>query len=236
MALPLALVNESAEERVQELKGLPRDHLLVHEVYASLQGEGTHVGMPCVFVRTTGCHLRCRYCDTAHAFHEGRERSLDDVAREVLGFGLPLVLITGGEPLLQPATLPLLERLCDEGLEVLLETSGGVSTKSVDPRVRVILDVKTPGSGEHERNVWSNLERLRPHDELKFVLCSEEDYAFAKALVLEKKLNERCTVLFSPEAEAMDKAWLAERIVDDRLPVRMQLQLHKVIWGEKRGV
>ena len=236
MALPLALVNESAEERVQELKGLPRDHLLVHEVYASLQGEGTHVGMPCVFVRTTGCHLRCRYCDTAHAFHEGRERSLDDVAREVLGFGLPLVLITGGEPLLQPATLPLLERLCDEGLEVLLETSGGVSTKSVDPRVRVILDVKTPGSGEHERNVWSNLERLRPHDELKFVLCSEEDYAFAKALVLEKKLNERCTVLFSPEAEAMDKAWLAERIVDDRLPVRMQLQLHKVIWGEARGV
>src|SRR5690606_8591258 len=155
---------------------------------------------PCVFVRTTGCHLRCRYCDTVHAFHEGRERSLDDVAREVLGFGLPLVLITGGEPLLQPATLPLLERLCDEGLEVLLETSGGVSTKSVDPCVRVILDVKTPGSGEHERNVWSNLECLRPHDELKFVLCSEEDYAFAKALVLEKKLNERCTVLFSPEA------------------------------------
>lgn len=236
MALPLPLVNESAEERVRELKGLPRGHLLVHEVYASLQGEGTHVGLPCVFVRTTGCHLRCRYCDTAHAFHEGKERTVDDVVREVKGFGLPLVLVTGGEPLLQPATLDLLTRLCDDGLEVLLETSGGVSTKSVDPRVRVILDVKTPGSGELERNVWANLERLRPHDEVKLVLCGEQDYAFAKELVLDEKLHERCAVLLSPEAEAMDKRWLAERIVEDRLPVRMQLQLHKVIWGEKRGV
>lgn len=236
MALPLALVNESALERVRALKGLPAGHLLVHEVYASLQGEGTHVGLPCVFVRTTACHLRCRYCDTAHAFHEGTLRALDDVVRDVLGFGLPLVLVTGGEPLLQPATLPLLARLCDEGLEVLLETSGGVTTKNVDPRVRVILDVKTPGSGEVERNVWANLERLRPHDEVKIVLCSEDDYAFAKQLVLEKKLHERCAVLLSPEAERMDKRWLAERIVEDRLPVRMQLQLHKVIWGEKRGV
>jgi 7-carboxy-7-deazaguanine synthase len=236
MALPLSVVNESAEERVRELKGLPKDRLLVHEVYASLQGEGTHVGLPCVFVRTTGCHLRCRYCDTPHAFHEGSERTVDDVVTQVKGFGLPLALVTGGEPLLQPATFALLARLCDEGLEVLLETSGGVSTKQVDPRVRVILDVKTPGSGELERNVWANLERLRPHDEVKLVLCSDEDYAFARQLVLEKKLHERCAVLFSPEAEGMDKAKLAEQIVRDRLPVRMQLQLHKVIWGEKRGV
>lgn len=236
MPLPLNVVNESAEERVRELKSLPKDHLLVHEVYASVQGEGTHVGLPCAFVRLTGCHLRCRYCDTAHAFHAGSERSVDDVAKEVRDLGLPLVLITGGEPLLQPAAFPLLKRLCDDGMEVLLETSGGVSTRHVDPRVRVILDVKTPGSGEVERNVASNLERLRPHDEVKFVLCSDEDYAFAKAFVLEHRLHERCAVLFSPEAESMDKAALADRIVKDRLPVRMQVQLHKILWGEKRGV
>lgn len=236
MPLPLAVLQESSEERVRELKGLPDDALLVHEIYASVQGEGTHVGLPCAFVRTTGCHLRCRYCDTAHAFHDGERRGLDDVAAEVKGLGLPLVLVTGGEPLLQRAMPALLARLCDEGLEVLLETSGAVSTKAVDPRVHVILDVKTPGSGELERNLWSNLERLRPHDEVKLVLCDADDYAFAKELVRERRLAERCPVLFSPEAEGMDPAWLAERIVEDRLPVRMQVQLHKVLWGAKRGV
>ncbi len=236
MVLPLSVLNESAEERVRELKGLPKDHLLVHEIYASLQGEGTHTGLPCAFVRTTGCHLRCRYCDTPHAFHEGKERALDDVVSEVKALGLSLVLVTGGEPLLQPATFSLLRRLCDEGMTVLLETSGAVSTEKVDPRVHVILDVKTPGSGEVERNVAANLERLRPHDEVKLVLCSDEDYEFAKALVLEQKLHERCAVLFSPEAEGMDRAALADRIVKDRLPVRLQLQLHRILWGEQRGV
>jgi 7-carboxy-7-deazaguanine synthase len=236
MPLSLAVLQESSPERVKELKGLDAGVLLIHEVYASLQGEGTHVGLPCAFVRTTGCHLRCRYCDTAHAFHEGARRDVDEVVAEVLAFGLPLVLVTGGEPLLQRAAPALLRGLCAAGLVVLLETSGAVSTEAVDPRVRIILDIKTPGSGEVERNLWANLERLRPHDEVKLVVCDEGDYAFAKDLLKDRSLSERCAVLLSPEAEGMDPAWLAARIVEDRLPVRMQVQLHKVLWGTKRGV
>lgn len=237
MPLPLDILNERPDERVRPLKGLSsREHLLVHEVYVSIQGEGTSVGRPCTFVRTTACHLRCRYCDTAHAFHEGTERSVDDVVGEVEGHAIPLVLVTGGEPLLQPAVHALMSRLCDFGHEVLLETSGAVSTERVDPRVKVILDVKTPGSGEVERNLWENLERLRPHDEVKLVITGDEDYAFARDLVTERRLDERCAVLFSPEAESMDAARLAERIVEDRLKVRFQMQLHKVLWGSRRGV
>ncbi|MFZ9887317.1 MAG: radical SAM protein [Myxococcota bacterium] len=236
MPLPLELIEESPAARVRELKGIGDEHLLVHEVYAALQGEGTHVGLPCVFVRTTGCHLRCRYCDTAHAFHEGRLQEVDEVVSAVRDYQIPLVLLTGGEPLLQSAAIPLLTRLCDAGLTVLLETSGGVSTARVDPRVRIILDVKTPGSGEYARNVWDNLERLRPHDELKFVLCSDDDYVFARDFVRTHQLYERCAVLFSPEASVVDKGRIAQRIVDDRLPVRMQVQLHKVLFGDRRGV
>lgn len=237
MPLSLDVLNEPPASRIAPLKRLSsRESLLVHEVYASIQGEGTRTGLPCVFVRTTACHLRCRYCDTAHAFHEGKERSVFDVAEEVLDYEIPLVLLTGGEPLLQPAVHPLMERLLDAGREVLLETSGGVSTERVDPRVVVILDVKTPGSGEVKRNVWENLERLRPHDEVKFVLTGKDDYAWAKALLERERLFERCAVLFSPEAEGLDPAALAEWIVKDRLPVRMQVQLHKVLWGNRRGV
>jgi 7-carboxy-7-deazaguanine synthase len=236
MALPLEVISESAAARVAALKGLGDDEVVVHEVYASLQGEGTHAGLPCAFVRTTGCHLRCVYCDTPHAFHEGERRNVDDLIKEVRGLRTRLVLVTGGEPLLQRATPALLEGLCDEGLEVLLETSGAVSTERVDERVRIILDVKTPGSGEVDHNLEQNLERLRPHDEVKYVICGEADYDWAKEHVLVHHLADRCAVLFSPEAECMDPTRLAERIVEDRLPVRLQLQLHKHLWGERRGV
>jgi 7-carboxy-7-deazaguanine synthase len=236
MPLPLPVLNERAEERVRELKALPAGRLLVHEVYVSLQGEGTRVGRPCVFIRTTGCHLRCSYCDTAHAFHEGEERTVDDVVREVTAFDIPLVLVTGGEPLLQKEVPALLSALADAGLEVLLETSGAVGTEPVDERVSVILDVKTPGSGEEGRNLASNYGRLKASDEVKYVICDDADYVFAVAHMQQHGLADRCEVLFSPEAEAMQATKLAGRIVDDRLPVRMQLQLHRVLWGERRGV
>lgn len=237
MSLPLEVIQESPAERVRLLRTRrDRQALLVHEVYVSVQGEGTHVGLPCVFVRLSACHLRCTYCDTAHAFHEGQERALDEVVAEVLSHGIGLALVTGGEPLLQKAALPLLSSLAEHGLTVLLETSGAVTTRFVDERVRIILDVKTPGSGEAERNVWDNLARLRPHDEVKFVLCDERDYQFARDILQRYALHERCAVLFSPAAGTFPPATLAERIVQDRLPVRFQLQLHKVLWGDRRGV
>lgn len=237
MALSLEVQNESGAERVRVLRQVSdKSNLLVHEVYVSIQGEGTRTGRPCVFIRTTACHLRCRYCDTAHAFHTGQERSVSDVVSEVVALHIPLVLLTGGEPLLQPASLELMRILCDHGLEVLLETSGAVSTARVDPRVCVILDVKTPGSGEADRNHTENYALLRPHDEVKFVICDEADYAFARSTMERWHLADRCTVLFSPEAQSLSPPWLAEQVVKDRLPVRFQLQLHRVLWGERSGV
>jgi 7-carboxy-7-deazaguanine synthase len=234
--LPLSIIEEPASERVRELKGLRADRLLVHEIYTSLQGEGTHAGLPCAFVRTTGCHLRCVYCDTPHAFHEGSERTVDDVVQEVIATQLPLVLVTGGEPLLQRAVPELLLRLCDPGVEVLLETSGAVSTAPVDARVRIILDVKTPGSGEVARNLDDNLARLRAHDEVKYVLRDEADYEWAKQHLVDHKLSTRCSVLLSPEANGLDPKRLAERMVADRLGARLQLQLHRQLWGDASGV
>jgi 7-carboxy-7-deazaguanine synthase len=222
--------------RVAPLKDVPAGHLRVHEIYASVQGESTFQGRPCVFVRTTGCHLRCTYCDTHHAFYDGSVMSLEDVQQKVAAWNLPLVELTGGEPLLQPGSLTLMQRLCDAGFTVLLETSGGVSTASVDPRVHIILDVKTPSSGEVERNVWKNLSLLRPHDEVKFVMGSEEDYRFAVSTLREHALEKRCTVLFSPVTPGMPPDTLAEWCVRDRLPVRFQVQLHKVLWGNRTGV
>lgn len=237
MALPLPIQNESGAERIRALREMSdKTKLLVHEIYASIQGEGTRTGCPCVFVRTTACHLRCTYCDTAHAFHTGTEKSIEEVMDEVTGWQIPLVLLTGGEPLLQPASIELMRNLCEAGLEVLLETSGAVSTARVDPRVRVILDVKTPGSNEESRNLSENYQRLRPHDEVKFVLCDENDYDFACRTVAEWDLTSRCTVLFSPEASGVAPAWLAEQIVKDRLHVRFQMQLHRVLWGDRSGV
>jgi len=237
MPLPKVLQNESNSERIALLRAqkekLDADSLLVHEIYTSLQGEGTHAGVLCDFIRLSVCHLRCTYCDTAHAFHEGKVHTLDDVVAQSQS---ALVLITGGEPLLQPAVFSLLQKLCDLGREVLLETSGAVSTQKVDPRVRVILDVKTPGSGEHERHLRKNYEHLRSHDEVKFVICNEDDYSFALDECKTHALYEKCSVLFSPEAEGMSARWLADAMVRDRVKARLSLQQHKFIWGQARGV
>jgi 7-carboxy-7-deazaguanine synthase len=215
----------------------PERRLLVHEIFYSLQGESTLAGRPCVLVRLTGCQMRCVWCDTAYAFYEGAWRSIDDVLAEVAGHGCRLVEVTGGEPLLQPGALPLLAALCDAGYEVLLETGGGLDIGGVDPRVRRIVDVKCPGSGEAENNCWQNLERLTARDELKFVIADELDYRWARDRVLERRLDRLCPVHFSPVWSSCRPAELAAWILRDRLPVRLQLQLHKLLWGaETRGV
>jgi 7-carboxy-7-deazaguanine synthase len=242
MTLTPRALAQTKPERIAPLSVLDDDGidrtrtLLVHEIYTSLQGEGTRAGVLCTFVRLTACHLRCTYCDTEHAFDEGTLTSVDDVLAAVQKEGARFVQLTGGEPLLQRAAPLLMRMLSDAGFTVLLETSGGVSTERVDPRVVTILDVKTPGSGEHERNVWKNLERLRAHDEVKFVITSADDYAFAKRVVDEHALPAKCTVLFSPSFPGLAPVTLAEWMVRDRLDVRFQMQLHKVLWGEKRGV
>lgn len=213
------------------------ERLRVHEVFYSLQGESTRAGLPCVLVRLTGCQMRCSWCDTEYAFHEGAWRSVDDVVAEVAGFGCRLVEVTGGEPLLQPGSLTLMRRLADRGFEVLLETGGGLDVSPVDPRVRRVVDVKCPGSGEHAANHWPNLDLLRPTDELKMVLAGEEDYRWARDLVVGRRLAERCPVHFSPVHGRLDPRDLAAWILRDRLPVRLSLQLHKLLWGAAtRGV
>ncbi|HUO86826.1 MAG TPA: radical SAM protein [Thermoanaerobaculia bacterium] len=224
-----------AAETVRALPAAAR--LRINEVFYSLQGESTRAGLPCVLVRLTGCQMRCTWCDTEYAFHEGDWRSVDEVVAEVVGFGCPLVEVTGGEPLLQPGAVTLLRALADRGLEVLLETGGGLDISAVDPRVRRIVDVKCPGSGEHEANHWPNLDLLRPTDELKFVLAGEEDYRWARDLVLERRLTDRCPIHFSPVHGRLDPRDLADWILRDRLAVRLQLQLHKLLWGAStRGV
>lgn len=255
------------------------DTLVVNEIYLSLQGESTFAGLPCVFVRLTGCNLRCSYCDTAYAFTEGRRRPVDDVVAEVhrlaqpYGRGgpnpgvrespdavwkpppLPLVELTGGEPLLQPAVLPLMRRLADHGFSVLVETSGAFDIAPVDPRVHRIMDLKCPSSGEVERNRWENLAHLRATDEVKFVVGTVEDYAWARETLARHQLDARCPVLFSwvsplapsqqhralkrvPEGQTpLTRRELAERLIADALPVRFQVQMHKMIWRpEQRGV
>lgn len=209
--------------------------LRITEVFLSIQGESTRAGLPTVFVRLTGCPLRCHYCDTAYAFHGGASRELDDVVRQVLDLEIPTVCVTGGEPLAQRACLPLLERLCDAGCSVSLETSGAIDASAVDARVSRIIDIKTPGSGEVERNLWSNLLALRPHDEVKFVICSREDYDWSRQVVHDRLAGAPCTVLFSPSHEQVMPSELAEWILSDRLPVRFQFQIHKALWGNVAG-
>lgn len=239
---------ETPEERVRPLRVLSSSasssgasagagQLLVHEIYASIQGESTWAGVPCSFVRLTGCHLRCGYCDTEHAFHHGTLQSVDDVVAAVAARGIPLVELTGGEPLLQPASSTLITRLLDAGHTVLVETSGAVSVEGLDPRVSLIVDIKTPGSGEHARNRWANLPLLKPGlDELKLVIVDDADYAWARDVVATRPIPAGVTVLFSPCFPTMPPQRLAEKIIEDRLPVRFQLQMHKVLWGEKQGV
>jgi 7-carboxy-7-deazaguanine synthase len=240
--------------------------LVVNEIYLSLQGESTFAGLPCIFVRLTACNLRCSYCDTAYAFTEGKKISLPDIIAEIRhqsapfgqcigGHKMPLVELTGGEPLLQPNVLPLMQSLCDEGFTVLIETSGAHDISQIDPRVRRIMDLKCPSSGEVLRNRWENLPHLKATDEIKFVIGTREDYEWAKEKITEHKLDAICPLLFSwvqplnPEQQdkslkkvpagqtPISRRELAERIMADALPVRFQAQLHKIIWpAEQRGV
>jgi 7-carboxy-7-deazaguanine synthase len=212
-----------------------RERLRINEIFHSLQGEADSVGFRTVFVRLTGCPLRCRYCDTEYAFHAGDWHDLDSILESVRQFDATHVCVTGGEPLAQPNCLMLLERLCDAGFKVSLETSGAMSIDRVDPRVVRVLDVKTPGSGEVARNRVENFPLLTPHDQVKFVICSREDYDWSRAYLQEHALSERCQVLFSPSYTEVPAATLADWILADRLPVRFQLQLHKVLWGDVAG-
>ena len=208
----------------------------ITEIFYSLQGESSRVGLPTVFVRLTGCPLRCGYCDSAYAFYGGETRSYDEVLAEVAKYPARYVCVTGGEPLAQKNCLPLLTRLCDAGYSVSLETSGAVSVAEVDPRVSRIMDIKTPGSGGVARNLWENQPLRNERDEVKFVLTSREDYEWARQVVAEHRIAERCPVLFSPVWDGVSPTDLADWVVSDQLPVRMQVQLHKILWGEKPGV
>jgi 7-carboxy-7-deazaguanine synthase len=210
--------------------------LKIHEIFYSLQGESSRIGLPTVFVRLTGCPMRCVYCDTAYAFSGGSNIEISAILAKVAEFGTRYVTVTGGEPLAQKDCHVLLKDLCDAGYSVSLETGGAIDIGPVDKRVSVILDIKTPGSGEVENNLWTNLTQLKPQDEVKFVLCSREDYDWAKALLSTHKINEKCPVLFSPVYSQVNPTELAEWVLADRLSVRVQVQLHKILWGEKPGV
>ena len=212
--------------------------LTINEIFHSVQGESTYAGRPCVFVRLTACDLRCSWCDTQYAFYEGSKRPLDAVLAEVDRFGCPLVEITGGEPLLQEDVYPLMESLVARGRTVLLETGGHRSTERVPSEVRTILDVKCPGSGEAHRMEWSNLDRLRQHDEVKFVIRDRADYEYARGIVRQHALETRAAAVhFSPVHAEMSPRTLSEWVLHDRLQVRVQLQIHKIIWDpETRGV
>jgi len=202
----------------------------VTEIFFSIQGESTHAGRPCTFVRLTGCNLRCRWCDSEYTFTGGEKATLDEVMARVSAYGCKLVEITGGEPLAQSEAFDLIKRLCDDGYEVLIETSGSIDITPVDERAKIILDIKCPGSGEVEKNRWDNIEKLRPHDEIKFVLAGRDDYEWAKRVIEERNLT-RWTILFSPVWGELNLQPLAEWMLADRVPARLQTQLHKHIWG-----
>ena len=212
-----------------------RNSLRVTEIFHSIQGESSRVGLPTVFVRLTGCPLRCVWCDTDYAFSGGESLSIAGILERVAAFACSTVCVTGGEPLAQKNCLPLLLALCDAGHSVSLETSGALDVGDVDPRVARIVDLKAPGSGEAAKNRWENLDLLTPEDELKFVLASREDYDWAVSACHQRRVFERCPVLFSPVQGQLDPAQLAQWILDDRLPVRFQLQLHKVLWDNAKG-
>ena len=209
--------------------------LRITEVFLSLQGETSRTGLPTVFVRLAGCPLRCRWCDTTYSFQGGEILSLDALLARIADFGVPTVCVTGGEPLAQKGCLPLLTALCDAGYSVSLETSGALDVGKVDPRVSRIVDIKPPASGEAERNRWENLPHLTPHDEIKFVLADRADYEWARDVLRERRLERVCPVLFSPVQGELEPAALADWIIADRLPVRMQVQLHKLLWGSTPG-
>jgi len=207
----------------------------VTEIFHSIQGESTHAGRRCAFVRLAGCNLRCRWCDSEYTFTGGDRMSIDEVVAQVKGYGCDLVEVTGGEPLAQAEGFDLIRRLADEGFEVLVETSGSIDIAPVDERATIILDIKCPGSGEVEKNRWENLDTLRPRDEIKFVIAGRDDYDWARHVIEERGLAGR-TILFSPVWGEMELQPLAEWMIEDRVPARLQTQLHKHIWGERRGV
>ena len=209
--------------------------LRLTEIFLSLQGESDSIGWPTVFVRLTGCPLRCVWCDTEYSFHGGEWQGIDQIVSTVADFGVRHVCVTGGEPLAQKRCLALLTALCDQGQEVSLETSGALDIASVDPRVRRVVDLKAPGSGEVEKNLWSNLVHLSKQDQLKIVLAGREDYEWAVAKVMEHRLHDLCPVMFSPVHGKLAPRDLADWIIADRLPVRFQMQLHKLLWGDQPG-
>ena len=211
------------------------DQLRINEIFFSLQGETSRVGLPTVFVRLTGCPLRCTYCDTAYAFTGGQSMTLANILAEVARYSARYVTVTGGEPLAQKNCLPLLRMLCDAGYQVSLETSGALDVSGVDARVMKVVDIKTPASGEVQKNMWSNLDALHAGDEIKFVLCDEADYTWARQMLSEHELADKCAVLFAPVQGKLSPTELADWILRDNLPVRMQVQLHKLLWGNQPG-
>ncbi|MFQ5930101.1 MAG: radical SAM protein [Acidobacteriota bacterium] len=214
-----------------------KDFLVVNEIFFSIQGESSYAGRPCAFVRLTYCNLRCNYCDTEYAFDEGQKMSLEEIVEKVEDYPTDLVEITGGEPLLQPAVFPLIERFLDDGKTVLIETGGSLDIRPVDRRAVLIYDIKCPESGMVKKNLWGNLPHLKPQDEIKFVVASHQDYEWAKAKLGELGLTKKHTVLFSPVWDRLDPRELAEWVLKDGLSVRLQVQLHKILWGAKaRGV
>ena len=228
---PTGCVRSSWEACAEALE----NRLRITEIFLSLQGEARDAGWPSVFVRLTGCPLRCGYCDTAYAFHGGEWHDIDAIVAEVASHGVRHVCVTGGEPLAQKRCIGLLEQLCDAGYSVSLETSGAVDISAVDPRVSRVLDIKTPGSGEVARNLWSNIALLTAHDQVKFVICDRADFDWACGIVAEHRLDERCEVLFSPSFGQLPASDLADWIVAERPPVRYQLQLHKILWNDEPG-
>jgi 7-carboxy-7-deazaguanine synthase len=210
--------------------------LRVTEIFHSIQGESSHVGRPCVFIRLAGCNLRCRWCDSEYTFTGGEKSSIDDVIGRVCSYGCNLVEVTGGEPLAQKEAFALIEKLCDDGFEVLIETSGSIDIEPVDRRAKIILDIKCPGSGEAEKNYWPNIDELQVHDEIKFVIADRADYEWARGVIAERNLAGR-TILFSPVWGELELKPLAEWMLADRVPARLQTQLHKHIWGaDVKGV
>ena len=210
--------------------------LKINEIFYSLQGESSRIGLPTTFVRLTGCPMRCNYCDTAYAFHEGKNLSFDEIIDEIKHFDTNFITVTGGEPLAQRSCYAFLDQLCDIGYDVSLETGGALSIKDVHEKVKIILDIKTPGSGESENNHWDNLLLIKPTDEIKIVITDQNDYKWAKKVIQEKGLYLNSDILFSPSFGDLEPSELAGWILKDNLKVRMQLQLHKIIWGEKKGV
>ncbi len=223
----------------REASGTPAaavaERLRITEIFHSIQGEADAIGWRTVFVRLTGCPLRCVWCDTEYSFYGGNWHAIDDILAEVATHGARHVCVTGGEPLAQKRCLILLRRLCDAGYEVSLETSGALDVSLVDPRVRKVMDLKAPDSGESSRNLWSNLDHLLPHDQIKIVIASRADYEWARTVLAEHALADRCMVLFSPVHGAVEPRDLAEWIIADKLPVRFQLQLHKLLWNDAAG-